>query len=348
VLQELPPPARRTTRVHLRGNFLNPGEVVTPATPACWPPLPTDAPRDRLGFARWLVSADNPRTARVVANRIWSELFGAGLVTTLEDFGRQGEAPSHPALLDWLAGEFVRSGWSLRQLLRTIVLSEAYGRSTAAAQAMREIDPDNRWLARGPSFRLAAETLRDQALAVSGLLAPQVGGPSVMPPQPAGIWRQLYSGARWQDATGDDRHRRSLYTFWRRTSPHPAMLVLDAQSREACVLRRQRTNTPLQALVLWNDPQFHEAAQALAVNLVTATDGADDGDRVRWLWRQCLLREPSPTELQRLTALVAAERSHFAAEPAAAEALAGAGAELAAWTVAAGVVLNLDEFVTKP
>jgi hypothetical protein len=352
VLRELPADRRRTTRIHRRGSFLDQGDAVTPGTPAVWPPFPADAPRDRLGLARWLTAADNPLTARVLANRVWSELFGQGLVTTLEDFGTQGERPSHPELLDWLAAEFRDRGWSLRSLLRTIVLSATYGQSSVQTAAQRERDPQNRWLARGPSVRLSAEILRDQALAVAGLLAPRVGGPSVMPPQPDGVWMQIYSGERWVAAEGEDRHRRSLYTFWRRTSPHPAMLVFDAQSREACVLRRQRTNTPLQALVLWNDPQFHEPAKALAARLVAGAGGSDDRDRIDWLWRQCLQRAPVASERDRLLALLADERRQFAADPARAQAMVGgtdatAAVEQAALVVVVAVVMALDEFVSK-
>jgi len=349
VLRELPEGKRRTTRVHLRGSFLTQGDVVTPSTPKVWPGLAAEAPQNRLGFARWLVSRDNPLTARVVCNRIWSELFGRALVGTLEDFGSQGELPSHPELLDWLAAEFMDNGWSLRHLLRTIVLSATYAQSSAQTPELAQQDPDNRWLARGPSFRLSAEMLRDQALAVSGLLAATVGGPSVMPPQPDGVWMQLYSGARWQTATGPDRYRRGLYTFWRRTSPHPAMMVFDAQSRESCVLRRQRTNTPLQALVLWNDPQFDEAAHALARRTLAECAGRDDAGRVRWLWRQCLLRDPTPSEQARLLTLLEGERHADDAKATQASLGGGAGPdhELAAWHVLAGVVMNLDEFVTK-
>ncbi|MCU0867798.1 MAG: DUF1549 and DUF1553 domain-containing protein [Planctomycetes bacterium] len=349
VLRELPAGQRRTTRIHRRGSFLDQGDVVTPGTPAVWPPLPTDAPRDRLGFARWLMAADNPLTARVLANRLWSELFGQGLVGTLEDFGSQGDAPSHPELLDWLAAEF-RGRWSIRSLLKTIVLSATYGQSSVQTGQHRELDPTNRWLARGPSVRLSAEMLRDQALAVSGLLVPKVGGPSVMPPQPDGIWLQLYSGERWIAAEDEDRHRRSLYTFWRRTSPHPAMMLFDAQSREACVLRRRPTNTPLQALVLWNDPQFREAAVLLGNRAFTEIKAGDEVGMIRWLWRQCLLRAPTPTEERALLALYTEERQR---EWQAASAKPGNAAEADYWAACVGlhavaaVVLTLDELVTK-
>jgi hypothetical protein len=346
VLRELPADRRRTTRIHRRGSFLDQGDVVTPGVPAVFPPLPPGAGTDRLAFARWLMAPDNPLTARVLANRVFAELFGQGLVPTLEDFGTQGELPSHPELLDWLAREFADNGWSLRRLLRTLVLSATYGQSSALDERARELDPTNRWLARGPAVRLPAETLRDQALAVAGLLTPTIGGPSVMPPQPDGVWLQIYSGERWTEANGPDRYRRALYTFWRRTSPHPAMLVFDAMSREACVLRRQRTNTPLQALVLWNEPCFREAASALAGAVLRELPHADDAARVAALWRRCLLRAPSAAESARLLQLLADERTR-----AAVEASAGGGREnddgAFAWSVLAGVVLSLDEFVTK-
>ena len=354
VLRELPPDRRRTTRIHRRGSFLDPGDAVQPALPAvfaAWGGEGAPAPTDRLGFARWLVSPRNPLTPRVLANRIWSELFGQGLVTTLEDFGVQGEPPSHPELLDWLACELRDGGWSLRAFLKQIVLSATYGQSSAQSAAHREHDPYNRMLARGAAFRLSAETLRDQALAVAGLLAPTVGGPSVMPPQPDGVWLQMYSGAHWHAAQGPDRYRRALYTFWRRTSPHPAMMVFDAQSREACVLRRARTNTPLQALVLWNDPQFREPAVALAALAHAAAAAEGDYAGVALMWRRCLCRRPSDGERARSLQLLADERAHLQAVPQQAEAMVGAGREgaieLAAWSVLASVVLALDEFVTR-
>jgi hypothetical protein len=333
ILRNLPADQRRTTRIHIRGSFLDQGDVVHAATPAVWPAMPKDFTRNRLGLARWLMSPDNPLTARVLSNRIWSELFGQGIVLTLEDFGSQGDKPSHPELLDWLAGQFMGSNWSMRHLLRTIVLSETYSQSSKQNATHRERDPNNQWLSRGPSFRLSAEQLRDQALAVAGLLHVQLGGKSVMPPQPGGIWRQIYSGAKWTDATDKDRFRRALYTVWRRTSPHPAMLMFDAQSREACVLRRRRTNTPLQALVLWNDPQFHEPALELGRRAM-AIAGGDAARGITWLWRQCLLREPTPLEAVRLLDLLKDEQSRGVA-----------GAD--AWGMVASVVICLDEFVTK-
>jgi hypothetical protein len=351
VLRELPADKRRTTKIHLRGSFLTPGDPVTAGVPACWPPLPADATPNRLALARWLVSRDNPLTARVQVNRFWEELFGRGLVPTSEDFGRQGEPPLQKELLDFLAAQFMDDGWSVKRLLRAIVLSATYRQCSATPPALRERDPYNEWLSRGPCFRLSGETLRDQALSVSGLLNGKIGGPSVMPPQPEGIWSQMYSGARWQTSPGSERHRRSLYTFWRRTSPHPAMTTFDAPSREFCVLRRVRTNTPLQALVTWNDPEFVECAQALALRTLREC-GGDDAARLERMFRLALLRAPAAAEQDRLLALVRGERERLQRDADAAAKTAGPGdaataVERAAWTLCANVLLNLDEFVTK-
>jgi hypothetical protein len=336
VLQELPAGQRRTTHLFLRGSFLTPGEVVTADVPACWPSLPPDAEHDRLAFARWLVASDNPLTARVQANRIWEQLFGRGLVATSEDFGKQGEPPSHPELLDWLARDFVDEGWSLKRLLRHLVLSATYRQAVAVPAELRERDPNNVWLARGPSFRLPGEILRDEALCCSGLLQRALGGPSVMPEQPAGVWTQIYSGEKWQTSAGADRHRRSLYTFWRRTSPHPAMTTFDAPSREFCVVRRVRTNTPLQALVLWNDPQFTECAAALAARAQREAGSGDDAAVLARMWQLALLRAPTAAETQRMLTFVRDEQRR-----------GGDDASAHAWTRCASVLLSLDEFVTK-
>lgn len=338
VLQELPADQRRTTRLLRRGSFLTPGEPVTAGVPACWPALPADAPPDRLAFARWLVAAANPLTARVQVNRVWEQLFGRGLVSTGEDFGRQGEPPTHGELLDWLACEFRDGGWSWRRLLRQIALSATYRQSAAADAAARERDPDNVWLARGASFRLAGEVLRDQALAVSGLLVQRVGGPSVMPSQPDGVWGQIYSGEAWRTSDGADGHRRSLYTLWRRTSPHPAMTTFDAPSREFCVVRRVRTNTPLQALVRWNDPQFTACAAALAA--AVRTWPGDDDARLEQLFARCLVRSPQPAEVARLRVLLDDERQRADGDAAA--------REHTAWSRCASVLMHVDEFVARP
>jgi hypothetical protein len=353
VMRERPVLRRRATRVHVRGDFRSLGEEVVPDVPAALHPWPPGAPRDRLGLALWLVARDNPLFARVAVNRFWEQLFGRGLVETSEDFGVQGEPPSHGDLLDWLASEFAGGGYSVKRLLRTIVTSAAYRRDCRAAAGARERDPHNVLLARAPRLRLPAEAVRDQALALSGLLAPRLGGPSVMPYQPPGLWQVIYSDDDWRTSAAPDCHRRSLYTFWRRTSPYPSLTAFDAPSREFCVVRRSRTNTPLQALVTLNDPVFVEAAQALGRRALAAAD--DDGGRVEAAFAACTARAPSANEREALTGLLARERAAAAADPAAAIALAGPAAaaaperaaELAAWTAVANVLLNLDEVLTR-
>lgn len=331
VLRELPAGARRATYVFDRGNFLVRGPEVAPAVPASMPPLPGDAPRNRLGLAEWLVSDGNPLTARVLVNRFWEQLFGTGIVETVEDFGTQGLTPSHPELLDWLAIRFrEHHAWSVKGLLREIVTSATYRQSSRVTPELLERDPANRLLARGPRFRLSAEQLRDQALAVSGLLSRKMYGRPVMPPQPEGIWRNPYSGLQWVTATDENRYRRALYTFWRRTGPYPSMMAFDAPSREVCVSRRIRTNTPLQALVTLNDPAFVEAAEALAERVKRESAPASGArDLAAAVYRAALFREPSATKLDALAEV--AESSP--------------GDE--GLRLVANVVLNLDEFVTK-
>lgn len=345
----------RTTHVFERGNFLTPGEPVEPGVPAVLASVAgTPGSPTRLGLARWLVDAKNPLTPRVHANRLWARLFGHGLVETEEDFGTQGDPPTHPELLDHLATQFVSGAWSQKQLLRSIVLSSTYRQSSRLDATSLEADPSNKWLARGARFRVDAELVRDQALAASGLLSPTLFGPSVFPPQPDGIWTQIYSGDQWKESTGQDRVRRGLYTFIRRTSPYPTFSGMDAPSREVVCTRRPRTNTPLQALALMNDPQFVEAAGALAVNMLRAS--ADDAARIEHGWRRCVTRNPTQSELSRLLKLVKDERARFQGDAKAASELASACVldhagledhELAAWTIAASVILNLDEVVTK-
>ncbi|MBL9124646.1 MAG: PSD1 domain-containing protein [Planctomycetaceae bacterium] len=363
VLVELDQP--RTTRMHIRGSFLNQGDEVQPQTPAVLHPLPPDQPRNRLTFARWLVDRQNPLTARVVVNRIWEQYFGIGLVRTSEDFGTRGEAPSHPELLDWLAVELMEQGWDLRVLHRLITGSATYRQQSRATPELLARDPENRLLARGPRVRLDAEQIRDQALALSGLLNATRGGPSVMPPQPEGVWNMPYSSDTWRNATGGDRYRRAIYTFWRRTAPYPAFSSFDAPSRELCVVRRPRTNTPLQALTVLNDPAYVECAQALARRgLLEPESGADLPARLRYLFRLCLARDPGADESAQLAALWRDARDHFAADPTAAARLVSRESEAAAatesangpaldpvdwaaWTVVANVLLNLDELITK-
>ncbi|MDQ3624057.1 MAG: PSD1 and planctomycete cytochrome C domain-containing protein, partial [Verrucomicrobiota bacterium] len=269
VMEEMAEP--RPTFILLRGAYDKPGEPVTPNTPAALPAMAVDLPRNRLGLARWLVDPRNPLPARVTVNRLWQAVFGTGLVKTSEDFGAQGESPSHPELLDWLAGEFIRGGWDVKAMMRLLVTSATYRQSSRLAPALCERDPDNRLLARGARFRLPAEFVRDQALAVSGLLAPRIGGPSVRPYHPPGLYEQVVAtrfASGYVQGKGDELHRRSLYTYWKRSVPPPAMLAFDAPFREACTLRRARTNTPLQALNLMNDPTYVEAARFLAQRMM--------------------------------------------------------------------------------
>ncbi|MFM1767501.1 MAG: hypothetical protein RJA22_30 [Verrucomicrobiota bacterium] len=363
VMVELEKP--RVTRRHVRGAYLNTAEAVTPGTPAALNPFPAGAPTNRLGFARWVVAPDNPLTARVIANRAWEQYFGRGLVETVEEFGKQGEPPSHPDLLDWLACEFMdprtpggppAGPWDFKHLHRVIVTSATYRQSSQVTPALARRDPFNRLLARGPRVRLEAEMLRDQALAVSGLLSRKIGGPSVMPPQPEGLWQVVYSGDKWVTSQGEDRYRRGLYTFWRRSSPHPMMMNFDAPSREFCVLKRNRSNTPLQALNTLNDPAFVECAQAIA-RQVAALPAATTAARATHAFRTVLARPPAPAEVDRLVRLYEQELAHYRARPAAAREMATSElgqpkepadlAVLAAWTVVANILLNLDEAITK-
>ncbi|MBI4601498.1 MAG: DUF1553 domain-containing protein [Planctomycetes bacterium] len=358
VFRELPAEKRRQTRVFIRGSFLAKGDAVEQGVPRSMHPFPEGAPRDRFGVARWLTSPENPLTARVLANRLWEQLFGAGIVETSEDFGTQGAAPSHPELLDWLAVRLMdRHRWSLKSFLKEVAMSATYRQTSAATPARLEADPQNRLLGRGPRFRLEAEMVRDQALATSGLLSRKLFGPSVMPPQPDGVWQVVYSGDQWTTSAGEDKHRRGLYTFWRRTSPYPSMITFDATSREACTLRRMRTNTPLQALVTLNDPVYVEAAQALARRIVSeASPPTPEALAARGL-RLALLRPPRPGEVERLAALYRGTLEDYKMDPDGARSMAtdplgpapeGADlAELAAWTVVSNVLLNLDEYLSR-
>jgi hypothetical protein len=356
ILRETGQGERRQTRVHRRGNYSDLGNVVTEGVPDAIYPLPANATRNRLTLARWLVSPDNPLTARVIANRFWEQIFGTGLVATSEEFGAQGEQPTHPELLDWLATELIRDDWNMKRFLRLLVTSAAYRQSSRVTPDAFHRDPDNRLLARGPRFRLSAETIRDQALAVSGLLSPKMYGPPVKPPQPSlGLNAAFGSSTDWQTSPGEDRYRRGVYTTWRRSSPYPSMATFDAPNREVCTLRRTRTNTPLQALVTLNDPVYIEAAQALARRMTAAAK--TPAERIRHGFRLCLARDPNEAELGRLVGLY--ETSHAAlakdaekARKLATEPLGPApkGAdltELAAYSVVSNVLLNLDEMLMK-
>ena len=357
VMQELASDKRRPSYVMVKGNFLVKGDAVEPALPSALHALASEVPRDRLAVAQWLVHPDNPLTARVAVNRFWAQLFGAGIVETEEDFGIQGELPCNQELLDWLAIEFMDLKWDVKALLKTIMLSETYCQTSRVAPEALAKDPRNRLFSRGPRFRLEAEMVRDQALALSGLLSRKLKGPSVYPPQPEGLWQAAFNGERtWPTSKGEDRYRRGLYTFWRRTIPYPSMATFDAPSREVCALRRIRTNTPLQAFVTMNDPAYVEASQALARRII-AEGGAINQERAAWALRLCLARPAAQAQIDAIVALFESELAHFKTDAAAAEKMATEPlgklpqgvdpAEAAAWTVVANVLLNMDGVLMK-
>ena len=361
VMSEMDKP--RESFILARGDYRNKTEKVTPGVPAVLPPLPKEeagkAP-NRLTLAKWLVDPAHPLTARVAVNRYWQMYFGLGLVKTAEDFGSQGEPPVHAELLDWLATEFIRTGWDVKAMQRLILTSAAYRQSSKVAPELREKDPENRLLARGARYRLPAETLRDSALAVSGLMNPEIGGKSVFPYQPPGLWEELafgdgFTSQSYQPSTGKDLYRRSMYTFWKRTVPPAAFSTFDAPDREKCLVRRPVTNTPLQALILMNDPTYIEAARSLAQKAMTS--GKDPHSRIAFAFRQATSRPPSTPELQVLRELFQQQLTRFQRDKKAASDLLKVGAsacdpkldaiELAAWTMVASTILNLDETITK-
>lgn len=342
----------RVTHVHRRGNFLDHGPQVTPGVPAVLPPLrgTADAP-GRLEFARWLVDPANPLTPRVVVNRFWQRFFGHGIVDTENDFGTQGSAPTHPQLLDWLACEFVEQQWSVKALQRLIVNSATYRQSSRVRAELE--DPYNRLLARQSRLRMEAETVRDTALATCGLLSHKIGGPSVHPPQPEGVFAFTQDPKPWEPEPGDGPYRRGMYTFFWRSSPYPALMVFDAPNGNVTCTRRVRSNTPMQALTLANDLQFVTAARALATEI--QADGSADIDRsIEFAFQACLSRRPSDSERQRLRQMFDLQRASFQQDPAAARAFAGSTADddadaavRASWTAIARVLMNLDEFITR-
>jgi len=357
IMRELAGDKRRSTRIQLRGNFKALGEAVSEGLPAVFPPLPPGEVPNRLALARWLVDERNPLTARVVANRYWEQLFGIGIVRTSEDFGTQGELPTHPELLDWLATELIATHWDLKAFLKLLVTSATYGQSSRVTPELKERDPENLLLARGPRFRIPAEEVRDQALQVSGLLSGKMLGPSVRPPQPAlGLSAAFGGSLDWTPSDGEDRYRRAVYIEWRRTSPYPSMATFDAPNREVCALRRPRSNTPLQALVTLNDPVFVEAAQALGRRMFQAKGTV--ADQVAYGFRLCLCRSPEAGELQRLVAFYQETLNHFAENKSEAKLLAAGRSapaqeaahwpELAACTAVGNVLLNLDETLMPP
>jgi hypothetical protein len=333
---------RPSALFRVRGSFTNPGDRVYAAVPTVLHPLPENQLPTRLGLAHWLVDENNPLTARVIMNRIWELYFGRGIVETSEDFGTQGERPSHPELLDYLAVEFMKRGWSLKAMHRLIVMSATYRQSSKTTPALLEKDPYNRLFTRGPRFRMEGEMIRDVALAASGLLSRAIGGPSVFPYQPPGIWQLPYNDDRWIMSGGENRYRRGLYTFWRRSAPYPAFTTFDAPSREYCTVKRIRTNTPLQALTILNDPAFFDMARALGRR--ARSEGG-----VAVAFRLCVARLPKPAELERLQKFFEQQRDRFSKEPEASKLVNNgeADAELSAWVMVANVLLNLDETLTK-
>jgi hypothetical protein len=368
VMQEMP--QLRQAFVLNRGQYDQRGEAVTAGVPGSLPPLPEGVPANRLALARWLIEPNHPLTARVAVNRWWQQLFGNGIVETVEDFGSQGAWPTHPELLDYLATEFSGASqtagksdntiqpWNVKSLLKQIVLSATYRQSSRVTPELLERDPKNRLLARGPRFRLPAETMRDNALAISGLLTNRLGGPSVKPYQPDGLWQDVSVERRavYKQDAGADLYRRSMYTFWKRTCPPPGMTTFDAPDRETCTIRRARTNTPLQALVLMNDPTYLEAARRLAER-VLQDGGATDGERMKHAYRLAVSRDPRANEQQLLLTMLQSARARFLADTKSAEKLVSVGAsrrdekleisELAAWTTLGSVILSLDETITK-
>jgi hypothetical protein len=351
VLAERPPHYPRPTYIHKRGEYTQPTEAVKPGVPAFLPPLPKGT-GDRLAFARWLVSPDNPLTARVTVNRTWAAFFGRGIVRTTEDFGYQGEPPTHPEMLDWLAVQFVRDGWSMKKLQKAIVLSATYQQSPKMTSTNLEKDPKNELLSRGPRLRLEAELIRDSVLKASGLLSPKIGGPSVFPPQPASVTAEgAYGALRWEPSPGDDRYRRGLYTFTKRTAPYAMTITFDGPSGEACVARREVSNTPLQALTMLNDQVMVEAAQALGWQMAAGSGSTEA--RARELWRRCLTRPPAADELALVVRFYESQKKRLTDKASDLVELGGDAEvvrpiiERAAWTAAARAVLNLDEMVTR-
>ncbi len=352
-------PEGRTTHVMQRGSYLDPGAAVDPGVPAVLHAPRGDLPRNRLGLARWLLDPGHPLVSRVVVNRWWAELFGQGIVDSLEDFGSRASRPSHRRLLDWLAVEFVEGGWSMKRLLRKVVLSATYAQTSHVAMERRVADPHNRLLARGPRVRLPAETIRDSALAVSGLLSYRMGGPPVMPHQPALVWRAVGRNApEWIEARDENRFRRGVYVVWRRAAPYPSFVNFDAPERTSCVVQRPRTNTPLQALTLMNDPAYVEMAMALAARILSDRPHATEADRVMYAFRLCVARKPRTAEARFLQEALAKGIERLRREPQSVAELQRASSvwtlpegldptEWAAWFHVATILLNLDETITK-
>ncbi len=358
IMKELAVGKQRVTKIHVRGNFLDQSKVVPAGVPTLFHALPKDQTPNRLALANWLVSPNNPLTARVAVNRFWDQIFGLGLVESPDDFGIRGKVPTHPELLDWLSVEFSTTmKWDVQQLLKAIVTSSAYRQSSMVTPALMERDPDNRYLARGPRYRSSAETIRDQSLYTAGLLSPKMYGAPVRPPRPKlGLTSAFGGSTDWETSSGDDKFRRALYTQWRRTTPYPSMTTFDAPARTVCTISRPRTNTPLQALVTLNDPVYVEAAQALGRRMVK-DGGATLEAKLTFGFRLCLSRPPRDMELKRLTELFTKAQEQYGKNPKLAQQMATdpigplpAGMQaidMAAWTVVGNVLLNLDETLAK-
>ena len=348
----------RVVRILPRGNFLvETGDLVQPALPAFLSKTSGDHPLNRLDLANWLVSRENPLTARVVMNRMWKQFFGVGLSKVLDDLGSQGETPRHQALLDWLAVEFMDNGWDIKHMVRLMVCSDTYRQSSIASSDAITRDPENRELARQGRWRLDAELVRDNALSIAGLLAPDIGGPSVRPYQPDGYWENLNFPQRtWEASVGGSQYRRGLYTWWQRSFLHPSLLAFDAPPREECTAERNRSNIPQQALVLLNDPSYVEAARAFAVRILRECRG-DEAERIAWGWNQALGRVPTGPEIASIRSLLEKHRLQFRSDPASAAQYTHVGtspapsdldaSELAAWMDVARTLLNLHETITR-
>jgi hypothetical protein len=334
VMKERPISNPRSTHLHHRGEYLQPKQEVPPAVPAFLPQLPKEAAANRLSFAKWLFAAENPLTARVTVNRQWQAFFGRGLVKSLEDFGYQSDPPSHPELLDWLAIEFVRQGWSMKKLHRLIVTSSTYKQTSRVTPEQLQLDPENILLGRGSRFRLDAEIIRDSALKAAGVLSPKMGGPGVYPPQPASVTLEgAYGKIEWKISEGEDRFRRSLYTFTKRTAPFAMATTFDAPTGESCLARRDVSNSPLQALTLLNDQMFMEAAQAMAKQVIA--ESQSDDERLTNIFRRCATRPASSDEMVLLKSFLQKQRAMK---------LEGD----ALWSAVSRAALNLDEAITHP
>ncbi len=352
IMVENPDFMKRETKMFERGNWLLLGDKVNPGTPESLGGWNEEWPNNRLGLAYWLTDKENPLTARTVANRVWAQLFGRGLVATIEDMGTQSDPPTHKELLDWLAWRLMHEhDWHLKGLIKDIVMSGTYRQRSHSSPELHEIDPENKFYARGPRFRLSAEQVRDQALAVSGLLSNKMYGPGVMPPQPEGVWQTVYNGENWETSEGEDRYRRAVYTFLKRTSPYPSFMSFDAGSREVCLIHRTVTNTPLQALVTLNDPVYLEAAYHLA-SMALASNG-NSRQKMARAYELAIGRKPGKSQIDHLEELFQLALHEFEGEPASMEdflVFAEKGeksADMAAMTVVANAIMNLDEFLTK-